>query len=134
IHIELNGSRPLLATGLAVSVELSGLTIVVRYPPSGARPSPAPPPVIRAAGAAIKIERCAFEVAGPTRFQGSRAIVAEGGSLVVDRCWFLGFDRAIELDAYNGTIARIQQTMIVSAPGPPPAPAPAPEMHGWSVK
>src|SRR5262249_53654461 len=55
LEIELNGPRPLVTTGSNVSVELSGLTILVRYPPSGAGPPPAPPPVIRSAGKRIKI-------------------------------------------------------------------------------
>ena len=74
--------------------------------------------MIRATGLETKIQRCAFEAAGPARLKDSCAIVADGGSLVVDRCWFLGFDKAIEIDAYDGTIARIQQTMIVPATGP----------------
>ncbi len=37
IELELKGTKPLLRTGSAVSLELSGLTIIVRYPQQGAR-------------------------------------------------------------------------------------------------
>ncbi|HZW29112.1 MAG TPA: hypothetical protein VFF52_00290, partial [Isosphaeraceae bacterium] len=127
LDIELNGSRPLVTTGSNVSVELSGLTILVRYPRSGAGSAPAPPPVIRSAGKRTKIERCAFAVAGRAGCHDSCAIVADGGSLLVNRCWLQGFDRAIEVSAYLGALARIHQTMIVPAPARPLT------MGGWSV-
>jgi hypothetical protein len=131
--IELNGPRPLVTTGSNVSVELSGLTILVRYPPSGAGPPPAPPPVIRSAGKRVKIERCAFAVAGTAPPRDCRAIVADGGGLLVDRCWFQGFDRAIEISAYVGATARIRQSMMVPATAPPPDARPG-ELLGWGVK
>jgi len=130
IEIELKGSRPLLETGSGVKLTLSGLTIAVRYPRPGPAPSPAPPPVIKAAGLA-NIDRCAFLVEGNPHLKDSCAIISNGGALEVDRCWFQGFDKAIELSVINKT-PRITQTMIVLAPGP--AQVPAPDSYGWGLK
>ena len=131
IEVELKGTKPLLATGSGVSLELSGLTLVVHHPQSGSAPALGSPAVITAAGKA-KIERCAFKVAGSPRLKDSRAIVSNGGALEVNRCWFQGFDTAIEVSAVHGTSTQIQQTMIVPTPGP--AQAQPPELYGWGVK
>jgi hypothetical protein len=89
--------------------------------------------VITAAGA-VKIDRCAFVAEGGLCLKDSSALVSKGGALEVNRCWFQGFDKAIEVFALNGSDARIRQTMIVPAPQPAPAQAQQPEWHGWGVK
>jgi serine/threonine protein kinase len=128
IEIDLKGPNPFLTTGSAVHLRLSGLTIVVHYPEGG---TSAPPPVITAAGVA-RIDRCAFKVAARSCVQGSRAILSDGGALEVDRSWFEGFDKAVELSVSNSTPARIQQTMIVPAHGP--VEGQPSEWYGWGVK
>src|SRR5262249_22309253 len=62
------------------------------------------------------------------RLSDSRAISSNGGRLEVDRCWFEGFDKAIELYAVDRTPTRISQTMFVPTGGQ------APELSGWGVK
>ena len=56
------------------------------------------------------------------------------GALEIERCWFEGFDNAVEVEANNATQMRISQTMIVpdfhrrlleSQPG---------QWYGWGVK
>jgi hypothetical protein len=81
-----------------------------------------------------EIDRCALKVAAGPRLKSSRALVFDGGELDVGHCWFQGFDKAIEVSALGGTVARIQQTMIVPAAGLAPSLAQSPEMHGWGVK
>jgi eukaryotic-like serine/threonine-protein kinase len=127
IKVELNGSKPLLTTGSGVSLELSGLTIEVHYPQQGV--SSPPPLVIEAAGSA-KIDRCAFQVRGDSRPKGCRAIGFNGGVLEVNRCWFQGFDEAINITAMNRTPARIRQTMFV----PALRPTQPSDWYGWAVK
>jgi eukaryotic-like serine/threonine-protein kinase len=134
IEVELKGPQPFLQTGSAVLLELSGLTFVVRYPTPGGAASPAPPPLIAAAGKTTKFDHCAFRVVGNPRLKDSRAIFSNGGSLEVDHCWFQGFDRAIEIDPANRKPTRIQQTMIVPAPESAPALSQSAELHGWGVK
>ena len=131
LEVELKGTKPLFATGSGVSLELSGLTLVVHYPPSGQTRTFAPSAVITAAGKA-KIERCAFKVTGSPHVKDSRAIFSNGGALEVDRCWFEDFDTAIEVSAINRTVTRIQQTMIVLAVEA--AQAQPVELYGWGVK
>jgi hypothetical protein len=135
IEVTLGGPEPFLNTGSAVVLELSGLTFEVRYPkPEGSSPAPATPPLITAAGKTTQIDHCAFRVVGNPRLGNARAIYFNGGSLEVDRCWFQGFDQAIEINAVNRIPAHIQQTMIVSAPEPVPIRSQSPELHGWGVK
>ena len=128
---ELKGPNPILTTGSGVSLELSGLTINVSYPQQGV--SSTPPAVIVTAGSA-KIDRCAFNITGGSHPKGSRAIVSDGGVLEVNRSWFQGFDKAIDVVAMNSTPARIQQTMIVSGFGPAQAQSHPPDWYGWGVK
>jgi eukaryotic-like serine/threonine-protein kinase len=128
IEIDLKGPNPFLTTGSGVHLRLSGLTIVVHYPEGGVSP---PPPVIKAAGIA-RIDRCAFKAAAHSCVQGSRAILSDGGALEVDRSWFEGFDKAVELSVINSTPARIHQTMIVPARGP--GEGQPSEWYGWGVK
>jgi serine/threonine-protein kinase len=131
VEVELNGTTPLLQTGSAVPLELTGLKILVRR--KGALPSGLPPPLIVAAGKA-RLVRCAFEMVVGSDVRDSRAVLSSGGALEVDRCWFQGFDKAIDILASHGNTARLQQTMIVASSAPRQAPAGPPELHGWGVR
>jgi eukaryotic-like serine/threonine-protein kinase len=124
IEVELKDPQPFLQTGSAVLLELSGLTFVVRYLSPSGSPSPAPPPLIAAAGKTTKIDHCAFKVVGNRRLKD-------------DRCWFQGFDPAITistLDAVDQIPARIQQTIIVPSPESVRARPQLAEPRGWGVK
>ncbi len=131
IEIDLKGPSSFITTGSSVSLELSGVTILVHYPETGA--SSPPPPIIKAARKA-RIDRCAFKIASGSRRKDSRAIFFEGNVLEVNRCWFEGFDEAIELSLLMNSTARIQQTMIVPASGLTPPAAQFSEWHGWGVQ
>lgn len=130
IEVPMDAGRPFLATGSNVSLRLSGLTLRARY--SAARPAAARRALIEAAGRA-NIERCAFEVVGHQRPGGCRALFMDGGNLVLNRCWFEGFDEAIRVRAYRTTATRINQTMIVSGLGTAAATGPTPELRGWPI-
>ncbi len=57
------------------------------------------------------------------------------GVLEVNRCWFEGFDSAIEVAAESRTNVQIRQTMIVRDPGGrEPSEASPSEGYGWGVK
>jgi serine/threonine protein kinase len=131
LEVQMNAGKPFLATGSSVALFLSGLEIRVRYPkdPAGASDVPA---VIQAVGA-VHIERCAFQVVG-ARPDGCRAVTVGGSNLTVERSWFQGFDKAIQVAAFNGTSARIRQTMIVSGPPATLSPSPVTEWYGWGVE
>ena len=130
----MSDAKPLLATGSAVSLELTGVTFVVHYSGAAALPSATPQALILVAGKS-KIDRCAFKVALPNQPRGCRAApLSSLGPVEVDRCWFEGFDEAIELAAGYETKVRISQTMIVPAAGRDPFQAQPGEGYGWGVK
>jgi serine/threonine protein kinase len=133
IEVEIKGGKPFLSAGSAVPVELSGLTFVVSYHQSGPSlpDNPAPPPLVIAATTA-RLERCAFKVAGNARVRGSRAFFSSGGALAVNRCWFQGFDLAVEIAAMRNAHALIEQTVIF-ANVDPARPQPTP-WYGWAIK
>ncbi len=131
VELELKDARSWLTTGSAVSLELSGLTFIVNYQQRAAKL--APPAVITAAGS-VKIERCAFKVAGISGLKGSRAIFSNGAKLNVNRCWFEGFDEAFDITAMINAPARIQQTMIVSPANLTQTEGQPLEGYGWGVK
>jgi hypothetical protein len=80
-----------------------------------------------------KFDRCAFKVA--STFQPkSRALLSSMGALELKRCWFEGFDEAIEVEAGYSTQMRISQTMIVPAPARALLPPQSGEWYGWGVK
>jgi hypothetical protein len=115
VDIELSADKPLLVTGSAVYLVLSGVEFRLRYPrPSGGSPRPSPP-LFKLAGA-THIERCAVRVVDRHRSFNSCALLVDGSNLEVDRCWFQGFDTAIKIEAYRGTVVVIRQTMIVPDP------------------
>jgi eukaryotic-like serine/threonine-protein kinase len=129
IDFELSGAKPLLATGSAVSLELTGVTFLVHYSGSAATP----PPLISVAGKS-KLERCAFKVELPNRPKGCCALFSSLGPVEVERSWFEGFDEAIELQAGYESELRISQTMIVPGSGGGPIQAQPSESYGWGVK
>jgi hypothetical protein len=131
IEVELRGTKPFLLTGSGVRLEISGILIVVHYVEPHNPVSL--PPAIQAVGRA-KLERCGFRVAYATQRCRSRAVVSEGGMLQVKRCWFEGFDSAIEVSILRDAVAQIQQTMIVPSPGLPLRETQSPAWHGWGVK
>ena len=131
IEIELTGRQPLLTTGSGVALELSGVTIQVRYPQ---QPSSTSPPAVIAAAGSARIDRCAILVTGEARPKGSCAIVSEGGVLEVNRSWFEGFDETISIVAMNRTPSRIRHTMIVPSLGPVQTQVRPPDWYGWGVK
>jgi hypothetical protein len=129
----MKGGRPFLSAGSAVPLELSGLTFVVSYlqPGLSLPDTPALPPLVVAATTA-KVERCAFKVAGNARVRGSRAFFSSGGVLAVDRCWFQGFDEAVDISAMRNSRALIEQTVIFSSVDPA-TPQPQ-QLYGWAIK
>ena len=133
IEVELKGSQPLLALGSGVTLKLSGVTILVHYPPATVPPTIVPPAVITAASAST-FEHCAFKVAAGPKPKGCRALFSDMGALEVDCCWFEGFDQAIDVTASYMTHMRISQTMIVPASGRDLAHAQVGEWYGWGVK
>ena len=87
IEVALNSSKPLLAVGSGVTLKLSGIVILVRYPESTIGAATGPPAVITTMSAA-RIERCAFKVASGSKPKGSLACPvghrrARGGPLLV---------------------------------------------------
>ena len=131
VEIELNDARSWLTTGSAVTLELAGLTIMVNYQQPAA--TSVPTAVITAAGTA-KIERCSFKVVGISSRKGSRAIFSNGGKLNLNRCWFEGFDAAIDIAAMINAPAHIEQTMIVPAFDLAETQGQPLEGYGWGVK
>jgi serine/threonine protein kinase len=133
VEVELKGNRPFLSAGSAVPLELSGLTFVVHYP--GVKQSSPDTltitPLIVAATTA-KLERCAFKVGGDARVRGSRAFFSSGGALTVDRCWFQGFDEAVEVAAMGKAHTQIRQTVFF--PAGDQSAVSAPEWYGWAIK
>ena len=119
--------------GSGVTLKLSGIVILVRYPESTIGAATGPPAVITTMSAA-RIERCAFKVASGSKPKGSLAFQSDIGVLEVDRCWFEGFDSAIEVAANFRTDVHIAETMIVRSPARDPAAAHAAEGYGWGVK
>jgi hypothetical protein len=65
------------------------------------------------AGANVALERCAFTAKGARA--GSRALVAEGGSLTVTGCWFEGFATALDVASFAGSTTTVKQSMMVQS-------------------
>jgi serine/threonine-protein kinase len=109
LEVEINGAEPFLTLGTDTSLELIGVTILAKY--TGPAQGPDRPPVIQA-GLDATLERCAFTAVG--NVQGSRAVAVEGGTVTVTGCWFEGFDKALDLAAFNKPML-IRQCMMVRA-------------------
>jgi serine/threonine-protein kinase len=131
IEVGLKGATPFLQTGSAVPLEITGLTIVVRR--LEASRSESTPPLILAAGK-TRLVRCAFRTESGVEISDSRAVLGSGGALEVDRCWFEGFNKAIDIYTAHGNTARIHQTLIVAGSQPNEARTGARELHGWAVR
>ncbi len=130
IEARMEAKKSWMATGSAVSLTLSGLTIRV-HPPRSAN-GEAVLPLLQAAGR-VRLERCSFEVVGDRTIPGLRALNSEGVTVSVDRCWFRGFDEAIQVRAFDQTAAEIRQSMFVpgaGAVGSPMGPEPG---RGWAI-
>ncbi len=128
IEIQMIAGKPFLATGSS-TLALSGLDIQVSYPPTPAGTAVAPPPVISVAGS-LTIDRCAFSVKEGPKPAGCHALEFKGKSLSISGCWFQGFGRAIQFQAFPGAQAKIDQTMIV----PDSAPSSETEWRAWGVE
>ena len=134
LEIQMGGGKPFLTTGSSVALFLTGLEIRVRYPertrgcpgqePGGDLRRPAGDP-----GRRLRPSR-AVRLPGRRRAgpDGCRAMTVDGTKLTVDRCWFQGFDKAIQVNAFNGSLAEIRQTMIVARPPT------ATDWYGWGVE
>ena len=145
LEVELKSSKPLIALGSAVTLRLSGVTIIAHYPqdvvrsgsgsPVGTNSPVADiaPPVISAAGN-LKIDRCAFRVGSGPRLKGCRAIFSNMGALEVNRCWIEGFDKAIDVAADHRTHMKISQTMIVPTAMHSLIQARGGDLYGWGVR
>jgi serine/threonine-protein kinase len=121
--VEVQGNVPFLATKSDTPLRLVGLRIVAHF----AAQATELPPLIKA-GANLTLEHCSFSATGAT--QGSRAVVAEGSDLTATGCWFEGFDRAIEVAAFGGSVTTLRQCMIVPACSGGAVPPAA----GWAVR
>jgi serine/threonine-protein kinase len=131
VECELKGPKALITTGSGVPVDISGITVVVHYSQSD---TSRPPAVLKCARTAT-LDRCAFKVAGGSHRKGSRAIVCQGDRLEINRCWFEGFDEAIEVSLVNsGSCARVRQTMIVPSTPRSASDGLSSEWHGWGVQ
>jgi serine/threonine-protein kinase len=132
IELDFKGTAPLLETGSSVSLELSGLTFLVRY----TDPEAILPPLINAAGKKTRIDRCAFRVEGTSRLSQARALVATGSVLEVDRSWFQGFGTAIDIDQFGTSPALIGRTIFVPPldSSEPKTTAESAGLFGWGVR
>ncbi len=122
LDVTLNGTKPLLAVGSGVTLKLSGIVLLVHYPEPTNAPPTVPPAVITTTSGA-RIERCAFKVVSRSKPKGSVAFQSDIGVLEIDRCWFEGFDSAIDISADSRTDVQLAQTMIVRSRIPDPADA-----------
>ncbi len=130
LRIEL-GAEPWLSTGSSANLTLRDLTIEVGRAKPGDEP---PPPLILAAGR-VAIERCAFRAIPALGIPGATAVVARGGGLVVEGCWFEGFDAAVEIRAIAGVEHWLRGSMFV--PGGTPLEATKanlPVRRGWAAR
>ena len=107
LQIELKGNSPFLFTKSRAALVLEGLTFEVIYKDPGDHPAP-----LISAGSNLTLDRCAFKLDKDVR--GARAVVAEGGELMVNGCWFENFERAIEVASFNGSTATVRQSMFVN--------------------
>jgi len=130
IEVHMDPKRPFLATGSAVTLKLTGLTIRAHYASTAGATPAAWPALIQVAGRSVRLDRCAFEVEGP-RPDGCRALMVVGGNLTVGGCRFEGFDEAIRAQAYGATVIQLHQTKFV--PGIGGAPSTSSPPRGWAL-
>ncbi|WP_337173732.1 serine/threonine-protein kinase [Paludisphaera sp.] len=130
LRVEL-GDKPWISTGSSANLVLRDLTIEVARSASSDQP---PPPLFLATGRA-KFENCAFRTIPALGYAGSTAVVAKGGALEAQGCWFEGFDAAVEIRAMAGVEHRLRGSMFV--PGGTPmeaANADLPVRRGWAAR
>ncbi len=108
VEVEIGGASPFLSTRTDTPLTLVGLTVVARY--VGPARGKEPPPLIEA-GASVELDHCAFIATGAVK--GSRVVAVEGGSLAATGCWFEGFDKALDIAYFPGSVATLRQCMIV---------------------
>ena len=124
IRVEIAGGKPFLFTKTGTPIQIEGVTFEVKY----ANPGKDPAPVI-AAGSDVRLDRCAFTLDGTV--PGARALEIKGETFQADGCWFENFDRAIDVDSFNGSKAMLRHCMIVhTRPDAPSGAAPL----GWAVR
>jgi serine/threonine-protein kinase len=122
LEVEIKGPGPFLSTRTDTPLTMVGVTIVAHY--AGTAPGKEPPPLIEA-GTTIVLDHCAFTATGAV--QGARAIDVEGGSLSAIGCWFEGFDEALDIAYFGGSVATLRQCMMVRAGSDDPP-------IGWGVR
>lgn len=135
VKVELDGGQPFISIGPGVNLDLRDLVFEVHRPApaAGAKAAPAPPLFLTAGKATI--DRCAFRTAPFEGYPGARAITSDGAVLDVARCWFEGFDTALEIQAMAGPQHTIRQSMFV--PGGTPSEAVQAEKsvrRGWAAR
>jgi serine/threonine protein kinase len=108
VEVDISGARPFLSTRTDTPLTLVGVTVVAHY--IGPTRGKEPPPLIEA-GATVVLDHCAFTATGAVK--GARAVAVEGGSLSATGCWFEGFDKALDIAYFPGSVATLRQCMIV---------------------
>jgi serine/threonine-protein kinase len=108
VEVEIGGTNPFLSTQSDTPLTLVGVTVVAHY--IGPARGKEPPPLIEA-GATVVLDHCAFTATGAIK--GARAVAVEGGSLTAIGCWFEGFDKALDIAYFPGSVATLRQCMIV---------------------
>jgi len=130
LKVHLKDNRPFLSLGSTVDLTLEGLTIEVGREGEGQ----SPPPVIVAAGT-VALDRCSLRTTPTAGYPGSVAIRTVGGDLSVDRCWFEGFQVAVEIQSLAGSSHALRRSMFV--PGGTPSDAVKegrPVRSGWAAR
>jgi serine/threonine-protein kinase len=139
LEVELKDRKPFLTVGSGMNLVIEGLTIIAHYPDQTSTGPLRPWPIILTSGGSVQVRHCAFEVAGETMTIGTRAVVADGGNLTVENCWFKGFHIAVDVHASGGSATIIRESMVIpagrgastsSAPVSAPGMAPA----DWGVR
>ncbi|WP_422924139.1 protein kinase domain-containing protein [Singulisphaera sp. PoT] len=120
LELDLKGSDAFITPGAETPITIEGVTIVAHY----GSEAKAPAPIIEAPGH-VRLDRCVFRATGAVA--GSRAVVVEGGRVVVNGCLFQGFDTALDVASIGGSPASIAQSMFIHGkPGGTPS--------GWGVR
>jgi hypothetical protein len=136
--VEINNRNPFLLIGSGMSLVMEGLTIVARYPDQFSGNDLSPSPVILTGGPAY-FHHCAFVLDDSSRVAGTRAVLADGGSLTVENCWFKGFDVALDIRAIGGITNLLKQTLTIpptreaiTVPSRPPVSCV--DGSGWGIR
>jgi len=122
LRVEIKGRKPFLGSRGNTSIRLVGVTIEARYTEPGAEPAG-----VIEAGGGLTLDRCALRTEG--RVAGSRALIAEGGSVTATGCLFEDFDYAADLACFAGTTATFRQCVFARTRPDEPA-----ANYGWAVR